>query len=259
MPLWSAPSPTSGSSICIAPTVSCGRCSSLLQRSRCGTRCGRRRNFNGTKEKPMKRLSPRYYVPIVSIALLGLAMPARAHAFCGFYVGKSDTSLYNHASQVVMVRHDGKTVLSLMNDYQGEPSDFALVVPVPEVLQRGQVHIGDRALFNRIDAYSSPRLVEYYDANPCQRELMMREGAAMAAPGIAAPANAPESAANLGVTIEAQYSVGEYDIIILSAKQSDGLEEWLYENGYHIPAGAGRALKPYLRQDMKFFVAKVNL
>jgi hypothetical protein len=158
-----------------------------------------------------------------------------------------------------MVRHDDKTVLSLMNDYQGEPSDFALVVPVPEVLQRGQVHIGDRALFNRIDAYSSPRLVEYDDANPCQREFMMREGAFMAAPGLAARAAAPEPAANLGVKIEAQYTVGEYDIVILSAKQSDGLEEWLHENGYHIPAGAGRALKPYLRQDMKFFVAKVNL
>ena len=207
----------------------------------------------------MKRLSQRYCVLTIAIALFSLAMPSRTHAFCGFYVGKSDTSLYNHASQVVMVRHDGKTVLSLMNDYRGEPSDFALVVPVPEVLQRGQVHIGDRALFNRIDAYSSPRLVEYYDANPCQREFMMRGGAAMAAPGFFAPAAAPERAENLGVKIEAQYTVGEYDIVILSAKQSDGLEEWLHENGYHIPAGASRALKPYLRQDMKFFVAKVNL
>ena len=63
----------------------------------------------------------------------------------------------------------------------------------------------------------------------------------------------------LGVTIEAQYTVGEYDIVILSAKQSDGLETWLQENGYKIPLGAHRALEPYIRQDMKFFVAKVNL
>ncbi|MGO9058924.1 MAG: DUF2330 domain-containing protein [Candidatus Binataceae bacterium] len=186
------------------------------------------------------------------------AMPSRARAFCGFYVGKSDTSLYNHASQVVMVRHDDKTVLSLMNDYQGEPSEFALVVPVPEILQRGQIHIGDRELFNRIDAYSSPRLVEYYDENPCQRGLMMQRMAPMmAAPGDFAVSQA--RAKSLGVTIEAQYTVGEYDIVILSAKQSDGLEQWLHENGYHIPAGASRALKPYLRLDMKFFVAKVNL
>jgi hypothetical protein len=174
-------------------------------------------------------------------------------------VGKSDTSLYNHASQVVMVRHDGKTVLSLMNDYQGEPSEFALVVPVPEVLQREQIHIGDRELFNRIDAYSSPRLVEYYDEDPCQR-MMMKEMAPMAATSSDVAGRGMGGAANnLGVTVEAQYTVGEYDIVILSAKQSDGLETWLQINGYHVPLGASRALKPYLRQDMKFFVAKVNL
>ncbi|HEV3109654.1 MAG TPA: DUF2330 domain-containing protein [Candidatus Binataceae bacterium] len=185
--------------------------------------------------------------------------PSAAHAFCGFYVGKSDTSLYNHASQVVMVRNGDKTVLSLMNDYQGEPSEFALVVPVPEVLQREQIHVGDRELFKRLDAYSSPRLVEYYDEDPCRRAELFE------APMMAAPANgiggmrAMEKAKSLGVTVEAQYTVGEYDIVILSAKQSDGLEQWLHLNGYHIPLGAARALKPYLRQDMKFFVAKVNL
>ena len=63
----------------------------------------------------------------------------------------------------------------------------------------------------------------------------------------------------LGVTVEASYTVGEYDIVILSGKQSDGLEIWLRENGYRVPRGAAAALKPYIRQQMKFFVAKVNL
>jgi hypothetical protein len=208
----------------------------------------------------MKWLSNRYRPLIIAIAMAGIAAaPSPARAFCGFYVGKSDASLYNHASQVVMVRHEDKTVLSLMNDYQGEPSDFALVVPVPEVLQREQINVGDRELFKRIDAYSSPRLVEYYDDDPCLRAEM--SNAPMFAMGRAAlpAAVAKQAARNLGVTIEAQYTVGEYDIVILSARQSDGLEEWLHENGYHIPVGASRALKPYLRQDMKFFVAKVNL
>jgi hypothetical protein len=62
-----------------------------------------------------------------------------------------------------------------------------------------------------------------------------------------------------GVTIEARYTVGEYDILILSAKQSSGLAAWLSENCYTIPSGAPRILDSYLRQGMKFFVAKVNL
>src|SRR6266851_8058544 len=113
---------------------------------------------------------------------------AQAMAFCGFYVGKADAHLYNHASQVVYVHNGNRSVLSIMNDYEGEPSQFALVVPVPVVLGKDQIHIGERELFTHLDAYSSPRLVEYYDPDPCARpgELgqMVLEDAAgqMAAP-----------------------------------------------------------------------------
>jgi hypothetical protein len=64
---------------------------------------------------------------------------------------------------------------------------------------------------------------------------------------------------SLGVTVEAKFNVGEYDIVILSAKESGGLEIWLNRNGYKIPKGAKDLLKPYIRSSMKFFVAKVNL
>jgi len=65
--------------------------------------------------------------------------------------------------------------------------------------------------------------------------------------------------AALGVKVEDSFSVGEYDIVILSASESDGLETWLRQNGYRIPERASRALRPYVMQNMKFFVAKVNL
>jgi hypothetical protein len=61
------------------------------------------------------------------------------------------------------------------------------------------------------------------------------------------------------VRIEAKYSVGEYEILILSAEQSEGLETWLRTNGYRVPDGAAAVLRSYLRQGLYFFVAKVNL
>jgi hypothetical protein len=199
---------------------------------------------------------------VLTAAMLALWPPAEAQAFCGFYVGRADTQLYNHASQVVMVRDGDRTVLSLMNDYQGEPEEFALVIPVPVVLQQGQIHIGNRELFQRIDSYSAPRLVEYYDPSPCplpmsemERSMNMQAATAGALTDMAARKDAKA----LGVTVEAQYTVGEYDIVILSATQSDGLETWLGQTGYHIPQGLGAALAPYIRQGMKFFVARVNL
>jgi hypothetical protein len=68
-----------------------------------------------------------------------------------------------------------------------------------------------------------------------------------------------EDESDLGVTVESRFSVGEYDILILSARESNGLETWLKRNGYRIPKGANQLLRPYIRQNMKFFVAKVNL
>jgi hypothetical protein len=204
--------------------------------------------------------SPAFAWPAATLALFTAFASPTADAFCGFYVGKADSKLFNEASQVIVVRRDNRTVISMANDYRGELTEFALVVPVPQVLERGQVHIGDRKLFERIDAYSAPRLAEYYDGDPCARAKLARTDGLTAQLPAAAPAKEEDKRARaLGVTVEAAYTVGEYDIVMLSAKESDGLETWLVRNGYRIPKGAGAALQPYVRQQMKFFVAKVNL
>jgi hypothetical protein len=183
----------------------------------------------------------------------------QADAFCGFYVGKADASLFNESSKVVYARHDNKNVISMMNDYKGDLNEFALVVPVPVVLQKGQIHVGDPSVFKHIDAYSAPRLVEYFDNDPCQPQVMYEmRSMSKSTTNLGGAPNAQRAGA-LGVKVEAEYTVGEYDIVILSAKESNGLETWLTESGYKIPRGAARALQPYIKQSLKFFVAKVNL
>src|SRR6266852_4886724 len=99
--------------------------------------------------------------------------------FCGFYVAKADTKLFNKASQVVLVRDGNRTVMTMANDFKGDLKEFAVVIPVPTFLKREQIHVGEKALLDHLDAYSAPRLVEYFDANPCQRMLYDR---AMALP-----------------------------------------------------------------------------
>ena len=155
------------------------------------------------------------------------------------------------------MRDADRTVMTMASDFHGEPRDFAVVIPVPTLITRGQIHVIDKALIDHLDAYSAPRLVEYFDDDPCRRYVT--ETLTMAAPMLQKAAKDEERAKSLGVTIEARYTVGEYDILILSATQSTGLETWLRENGYTIPDGAGRVIGSYLKQNMKFFVAKVNL
>jgi hypothetical protein len=207
--------------------------------------------------KPIRFLT---VVTLMFVLLFG-NMPA-AWAFCGFYVAKADGKLYNQASQVAIARSGDRTVLTMANDYQGEVKDFAIVVPVPTAISKEQVNVAMPGVIEKLDAFSAPRLVEYFDPDPCaipDRDAMFESRGIETVPRATAPAASMERAKSLGVTIESQFSVGEYDILVLSAKESNGLETWLKQNNYKLPQGAGPLLKPYIRQKMKFFVAKVNL
>lgn len=189
-----------------------------------------------------------------------LALAPRAHSFCGVYVAGGASQLFNHRSQVVMARDADHTVLTMASDYEGEPQQFALVVPVPEVLDSSQVHVGENALVEHIDQWSTPRLVEYWDPDPCPRpERLSFDQAIGAAPMMARGGRARDVRQLEEVQIEAKFSVAEYDILILSATESHGLVRWLTQHGYRIPPAAAPVIASYLRQGMKFFVAKVNL
>ncbi len=281
-----------------------------------------------------------------------------AHAFCGFYVAGSNEKLFNDATQVVLMREGTRTVLSMQNDYRGPLEDFAMVIPVPVVLKPTDVKVLDKGVFQRLDSLGSPRLVEYWEQDPCpapiaydrydrrERMKMSRSMAPMALsdgggggsmpepappaqrrrspvppilssfsvypPSITAGAATPvtwsfgfsnepwpeptcqvdhgiggvnngvpsnvtlqdstmftltcansagksEKQAKINVVkIEAKFDVAEYQILILSAKEATGLEDWLKINGYKIPADAEPLLRPYIESGMKFFVAKVD-
>ena len=99
---------------------------------------------------------------VVATVLATLAVTGPAYAFCGFYVAKADTALFNRASKVVVVRDGDRTGMTMANDFRGDPQEFAIVIPVPTFIEREQIHIADRALIDHLDAYSAPRLVEYH-------------------------------------------------------------------------------------------------
>jgi len=190
------------------------------------------------------------------VALLSSLTAFAASAFCGFYVAGGGAELFNNATQVVLMREGNRTVLSMQNNYQGPPEDFAMVIPVPVVLKKEQVKTLPRDVFKRVDTLSAPRLVEYWEMDPCYVEPPMK----YAESGAGVPSAMPVSLGGAAplVKVEARFEVGEYDVVILSAKDALALEQWLNQNKYKIPAGAEPLFKPYIQQGMKFFVAKVN-
>jgi hypothetical protein len=187
-----------------------------------------------------------------SLTGLLLLLPSAVHAFCGFYVAGGDASLFNDATQVVLMRSGTTTVMSMQNNYQGPAEDFAMVVPVPMVLQQENVKTLSAELFSKIDQLTAPRLVEYWEHDPCEPNWYRDD---LAFPTIAGTTEEQEG----GVTVEAAFQVGEYDIVILSTDNAGALNTWLTDNEYNIPEGADQYLDPYVQAGTFFFVAKVAM
>jgi hypothetical protein len=191
--------------------------------------------------------------------LIAIFVARDSDAFCGFYVGGAGAKLFNDATVVVLMREGTRTVLSMQNTYKGPPEKFAMVVPVPVILQEENVKTLKRELFDHVDQLASPRLVEYWEQDPCAQESDPNMGFGVGMKSESAPAAvAAAPAATYGVTVEAQFTVGEYQIVILSAKDSNGLEAWLHDEHYTIPEGAEPYFRPYVVSGSKFFVAKVD-
>jgi len=202
-------------------------------------------------------VSSRLKTTVAVLAVLA-AIAGPAAAFCGFYVAKADSKLFNKSSKVVLTRDGNTTAITMASDYEGEPKEFAVVIPVPTFIERKQIGVVDMKTIDHLDGYTAPRLVEYHDGDPCT-PLLMPMAVLRGAVPVSTSSAQPGRRDYRGVTVEANYDVGEYDVSILSAQESDGLVNFLNDNGYKIPAGADAVLGSYIKQKMRFFIAKVNL
>ncbi len=153
-------------------------------------------------------------------------------------------------AQVAIVREGQRTTFSVSINPAGDAQTFALVLPVPTVLQENEIKTLDPSIFARLDGYSGPRHVS--DAG-CGRVSAQSD-----ADGGSTDSGGLESDGGDGdVDVEATYLVGEYQIVILSAEESMSLETWLTNNGYHLPDGADERLAEYIEMGSYFLAAKV--
>ena len=188
----------------------------------------------------------------------GLGSASAASAFCGTYVGSPDAELLSGASQVVLAREGSRTVLTLANDVEGNVRDFALVLPIPEVVQASDVRVLDRTVFDRIGEYAGTRLVSY----SCDDFRHEHAGCGCNfCPGCSESTftSRRDPAPSLDVEVEAAFAAGEYDIVVLSSEDSADLLTWLNREGYAVSAEAESMLGDYIRGGSKFLAAKVRL
>lgn len=192
----------------------------------------------------------------MTLTLLTLALTPDAHAFCGTYIGPADARLENASSLVVVARQEGWTTLTLANDYDGDVTDFALVMPVPEVLDAEDVTVPDPEVLTALDAYTAPRAVEYTcESWGWSNMVMAADSSAMRGAG-GGPSEPPDVN---GVTVESSFTAGSYEVEVLSARGAGGLMRWLEDHGFALSEAAEPLLADYIEADQYFLTARVRL
>ena len=187
-------------------------------------------------------------------SLLLINMFSDGQAFCGTYVGGAGSEYFNEYAQVAVVRQGTQSTLTIMNDIQTDSQEvgsFALVVPVPEVITADTANVLESDVFDRLDAYSQPRLVRYECSDfEYEDQEMWQDGGSST--------GGDPTAGGGGVEIEAHFVEGEYEIFVVSATGSEGLYTWLNDNSFYVPAQSQDLLQTYIDQGLYFMAAKVS-
>src|SRR5262245_62262317 len=144
-------------------------------------------------------------VAIAAVVAQLVASTRPAAAFCGFYVAKADSKLFNKSSKVVLARDGNTTAITMASDYEGEPKEFAVVIPVPTFIERKQIGVVEMKTIDHLDAFTAPRLVEYHDPDPCAPQVVLRSAPLPATTTNLAAVDQVAGVRYRGVTVEANY------------------------------------------------------
>lgn len=183
-------------------------------------------------------------------ALLALGLGPAAHA-CPTVATGTPNSLTYDVAKTSIVQQNGRTTFTVSINPSGQSQDFALVMPVPALLQESDIAVLDSSVFARLEATTG--LLTMADAG-----CAPMGGTADSAGGDGGDGGGGGGGGGGTVHVEAEYLVGDYQITILSAEESGDLFLWLNTNGYHLADPTIPILEEYIEQGMYFMTAKVS-
>ena len=172
----------------------------------------------------------------------------------GLFLAKNNNQVISKQTQIVMARKGAKSILTLTSDFQTKAGDVVLVVPLPMDVKNVKFTNVQYENIDELNRYTSPRLIEYVDFDPCNPDAMKR----------------PEIKTDQSfTTIDMDKAIGlvptslkitaAHNFVSLSSKESVGIDIWLRKkHGFVLTEAQLAMLRPYIDAAMKFVIIEIQ-
>lgn len=188
---------------------------------------------------------------IVRGAALGAAVLAAPAAWAcgGFFCDGGPQPPVQASERVVFTQRGDEVTAHVQIQYQGDPDDFAWVIPVPA---EPRITTASPRIFDELDALTAPLFEFRYR----HRTDVVRDDAEGGCGGTAAASGGLQdrSDTEANVRVLGMANVGPYATTTLTSDDPNALVNWLIDNGYRLPANAGAILAGYVDK-RSYFVA----
>jgi hypothetical protein len=203
-------------------------------------------------------MKPSLLIPAIGLALaapLFVARDARACGGCYHRPSETETTVVTGHRMVLSVSTT-QTVLWDQIEYDGDPSEFAWVLPVK---QGARVELATDAWFETLDAATSVHVVSPpLDCAPapgarssggCGSQDFALAGAEQA-DGVSLPKEA--------VTVVHKGTVGPYETVTLSTDTQGALNTWLDGHGYAVDTEVQPIIDAYVAEGFDFIALRLQ-
>ena len=200
-----------------------------------------------------------------------LTTQARVAQACGCLsppaVTEGDYAVSQSAEQIIFEVEPGWVTAHVLIRYAGDPSQFAWIVPVPEV---PELAISPISAFGLLDRGTAPDVTittenicpisewtcAYNDPVSCGGRGGYDEGAGADQGGGfadagAAPGDQPP------VTVIDEQVVGDYQTVTFRASEATAATQWLRDNGFIVNETTSIYMESYVQANMVFVAAKL--
>lgn len=182
--------------------------------------------------------------PLVATAVASLlfaAAPAPARACGAFFPSETSQNLAIDAQRALMVIRKDTLALHLQLAANTDGQPFSWIIPVPEGSAPPTVALGDQAIFDALDALTTPSVT-----------IVQGDDSGGGFCGSADKAGGLDPRGG-GVQHFGGAELGPYTYDIIAGSEVDAIGAWLSDHGYVVPAAFADAFTPYVAKNV--FVA----